>query len=121
MRAMSFIAHRASSGACAFQMLFTGGHADAGRLGQGERGAGDHLLGLQVGAAVGEAELAGLAGGGEAVVFSDLRYQRLSSLPVRQCRPMAIAMALTGSTLRMMVSRVSSAPSGVRRMNSSML
>jgi len=32
---MSFIAHRASSGACAFQMLFTGGHADAGRLGQG--------------------------------------------------------------------------------------
>ena len=42
-------------------------------------------------------------------------------MPTRTCRPMAIAIAFNGSTLRMMLSIVSTAPSGTRRMNSIML
>ena len=37
------------------------------------------------------------------------------------CRPIAMAMVLIGSTLRMIVSSVSDAPSGTRRMNSIIL
>ena len=42
-------------------------------------------------------------------------------MPQRVCRPMAMAIVLTGSTLRIRVSSVSDAPSGTRRMNSIML
>ena len=59
--------------------------------------------------------------GGADVIFSPGLPHRLSSLPQRVCRPMAIAIVLTGSTLRMIDSRVSDAPSGTRLMNSIML
>ena len=42
-------------------------------------------------------------------------------MPTRTCRPIAIAIALSGSTLRMMLSIVSTAPSGTRRMNGAVL
>src|SRR3954447_7955878 len=52
------------------------------------------------------------------VHFSPSRPQRVSSLPQRVCRPRAMAIVLIGRTLRMMLSSVSDAPSGTRRMNS---
>ena len=55
------------------------------------------------------------------VIFSPLRPQRVSSLPQRACRPMAMAIVLTGSTLRISVSRVRQAPSGTRLMKFIML
>ena len=45
----------------------------------------------------------------------------VSSLPQRVCRPMAVAIVLTGSTLRIRVSRVRQAPSGTRLMKFIML
>jgi hypothetical protein len=39
-------------------------------------------------------------------------------LPQRVCSPRAIAIVLIGRTLRMMLSSVSDAPSGTRRMDS---
>ena len=53
--------------------------------------------------------------------FSPLRPHRVSSLPQRACRPIAIAMVFTGSTLRISVSRVRFAPSGTRLMKFIML
>ena len=55
------------------------------------------------------------------VIFSPLRDQIVSSLPQRVCRPMAMAIVLTGSTLRIRVSRVRIAPSGTRSMKFIML
>ena len=43
----------------------------------------------------------------------------VSSMPTRTCRPSAIAIVFIGTTLRFSVSRASTAPSGVRRTNSS--
>ena len=50
-----------------------------------------------------------------------MRPQMVSSLPQRACRPMAMAIVLTGSTLRISVSRVRLAPSGTRSMKFIML
>ena len=41
--------------------------------------------------------------------------QMLSSMPQRTCRPIAIAIMLSGSTFSIEVSSVSTAPSGVAR------
>src|SRR3712207_7435924 len=45
------------------------------------------------------------------VHFSPSRPHRVSSLPQRVCRPIAMAIVLIGRTLRMMLSSVSEAPS----------
>ena len=48
------------------------------------------------------------------VILLALAAHRLSSLPHRVCRPIAIAIVFTGSTLRISVSSVRQAPSGTR-------
>ena len=55
------------------------------------------------------------------VIFSPCRPQRVSSLPLRVCRPMAMAIVFSGSTLRISVSSVRQAPSGTRLMKFIML
>jgi hypothetical protein len=45
----------------------------------------------------------------------------VSSLPVRVCRPIAIAIVLIGRTVRMIASSVNEAPSGTRWMKFIML
>ena len=47
---------------------------------------------------------------------SPLRRQMLSSMPMRTCRPIAIAIAIIGGPLRMMPSICSTPPCGERRM-----
>ena len=42
-------------------------------------------------------------------------------MPTRTCRPIAMAIVFSGSTLRIRPSMVSTAPAGTRRMNSIML
>ena len=42
-------------------------------------------------------------------------FQRLSSMPQRTCRPIAMPIMLIGSTLRMLLSTVSIEPSGIAR------
>ncbi len=42
-------------------------------------------------------------------------FHRLSSIPQRTCRPMAMPIMLIGSTLRMLLSTVSMVPSGMAR------
>ena len=55
------------------------------------------------------------------VMRSPFRPHRLSSMPTRTCRPIAMAIVFSGSTLRMIDSMVSTAPAGTRRTNSIML
>ncbi|KEH07792.1 hypothetical protein GY15_30230 [Delftia sp. 670] len=42
-------------------------------------------------------------------------FHRQSSVPQRTCRPMAMPIMFTGSTLRTLLSTVSTAPSGTAR------
>src|SRR5574337_735681 len=55
------------------------------------------------------------------VIRSPLRPQRLSSMPQRTCRPIAMPIVHKGVTLRIDASMVSTALSGVRRTNSDLV